>query len=301
LGYYIAKTRGTNKNDIKIRELLTHEAGLIPDIPTFEKIHPATDYNHDSSVAYPTRLTDNLFLRKDYFKSVMLPDILNSPLRTRGKYVYSDLSMILMAEAEENITSVPLNVYVQQQFYTPLGMQTAGFLPLYRFNKTQIIPTEDDEKYRHALLLGYVHDPTSSLMGNVAGHAGLFASSNDLAILYQMVLNGGTYGGTQYLKPDVIANFTKKQSDTSRRALGFDMWDPNVSLHYPSEFASSQTFGHTGYTGTCIWVDPKNNLVYIFLSNRVNPKVSDKLLQMKIRGRIQDVVYKAIANAATQQ
>ncbi len=301
LGYYIAKTRGTNKSDIKIRELLTHEAGLIPDIQTFGKIHPATDYSHDSSAAFPTRLTDNLFLRKDYYKNVMIPDMLNSPLQTRGKYVYSDLSMILMAEVEENITSVPLNVYVQQQFYTPLGMQTAGFLPLYRFNKTQIIPTENDEEYRHALLLGYVHDPTSSLMGNVAGHAGLFASSNDLAILYQMVLNGGTYGGTQYLKPDVIANFTKKQSDVSRRGLGFDMWDPNVSLHYPSEFASPQTFGHTGYTGTCVWVDPKSNLVYIFLSNRVNPKVSDKLLQMKIRGRIQDVVYKAIANAATQQ
>ncbi|WP_448702498.1 serine hydrolase domain-containing protein [Mucilaginibacter sp. AW1-3] len=294
LGYYIAKARNTNKSDIKVRELLTHQAGLIPDIATYGKIKPATDYSADSSAAFPTRLTDNLFLRKDYYKNVMIPDMMNSPLRTRGKYVYSDLSMILTAEIEENITSVPLNVYVQQHFYNPLGMQTAGFLPLYRFKKEQIIPTENDEEYRHALLIGYVHDPTSSLMGGVAGHAGLFASANDVAILYQMVLNGGTYGGVQYLKPEVVADFTKKQTDISRRGLGFDMWDPNVSLHYPSELASPQTYGHTGYTGTCIWVDPKSNLVYIFLSNRVNPKVSDKLSQLKIRGRIQDAVYKAI-------
>lgn len=301
MGYYVAKARNTNKSDIKVRELLTHQAGLIPDIPTFTKINPLTDYNADSSAAFPTRLTDNLFLRKDYYKTVMIPDMMNSPIKTRGRYVYSDLSMILTAEIEENITSVPLNVYVQQHFYNPLGMQTAGFLPLYRFKKEQIIPTENDEEYRHALLLGYVHDPTASLMGGVAGHAGLFASANDVAILYQMVLNGGTYGGVQYLKPEVVADFTHRQSDISRRALGFDMWDPNVSLHYPCELASPQTFGHTGYTGTCIWVDPKSNLVYVFLSNRVNPRVSDKLSQLKIRGRIQDAVYKAIANVTAQQ
>ncbi|OCX52376.1 beta-N-acetylglucosaminidase [Mucilaginibacter sp. PPCGB 2223] len=295
LGYYIPKTRNTNKADIKVREILTHQAGLIPDIPTYTKVKPATDYNADSSAAFPTRLTDNLFLRKDYYKNVMIPDMMNSPLKTRGKYVYSDLSMILMAEVEESITATPLNVYVQNQFYKPLGMQTAGFLPLYRFKKDQIIPTENDEEYRHALLIGYVHDPTSSLMGGVAGHAGLFASANDVAILYQMVLNGGTYGGVQYLKPEVVADFTRRQSDISRRALGFDMWDPNTTLHYPSELAPPDTYGHTGYTGTCIWVDPSNQLVYIFLSNRVNPKVSDKLSQLKIRGRIQDAIYKAIS------
>jgi CubicO group peptidase (beta-lactamase class C family) len=152
MGYYIAKAHNTNKSDIKVRELLTHQAGLIPDIPTYTKINQLTDYSPDSSAAFPTRLTDNLFLRKDYYKTVMIPDMMNSPLKTRGKYVYSDLSMILMAEIEENITSVPLNVYVQQHFYNPLGMQTAGFLPLYRFKKEQIIPTENDEEYRHALL-----------------------------------------------------------------------------------------------------------------------------------------------------
>jgi CubicO group peptidase (beta-lactamase class C family) len=293
LGYYLPKTRGTNKSDIKLRELLLHEAGLIPDIPTFGKIKPS-DHSVDSSAAFPTKVNDNYFLRKNYFNEVMYPDMLNSPIKTRGKYVYSDLSMLFMKEVEEHITSTPINVYVQQAFYKPLGLQTAGFLPLYRFSKDQIIPTEDDPD-RHELLDGYVHDPTAALLGGVAGHAGLFANSNDLAILYQMVLNGGSYGGTQYLKPEVVHQFTIQQSDISRRGLGFDRWDPNISLAYPSKLASPETFGHTGYTGTCVWVDPKSNLVYIFLSNRVNPKVSDKLSQLKIRGRIQDVVYGAIA------
>ena len=144
------------------------------------------------------------------------------------------------------------------------------------------------------LLDGYVHDPTSALFGGVAGHAGLFASSNDVAILYQMVLNGGTYGGKQYLDPNIINQFTAKQSNISRRGLGFDRWDPDITLHYPSRLASPQTYGHTGYTGTCVWVDPNSNLVYIFLSNRVNPRVSDKLSQLKIRGRIMDVIYTAV-------
>lgn len=294
LSSYIAKAKNTNKKNVTVRSLLLHEAGLIPDIATFTKVKP-TDHSADSSAAFPTKVNDGYFLRKNYWNDVMYPDMFNSPLRTPGKYVYSDLSMLFMKEVEENITQTPLNVYVQQQFYTPLGMQTAGFLPLYRFNKDQIIPTEDDQTDRHALLLGYVHDPTAALLGGVAGHAGLFASANDVAILYQMVLNGGTYGGTQYLKPEIVKQFTAKYSDNSRRGLGFDRWDPNVSLGYPSKLASPETYGHTGYTGTCIWVDPKSGLVYVFLSNRVNPKVSEKLGQLKIRGRIQDAIYEAIA------
>jgi CubicO group peptidase (beta-lactamase class C family) len=131
-------------------------------------------------------------------------------------------------------------------------------------------------------------------LSGVSGNAGLFASANDLAILYQTTLNRGSYGGVQYFKPQTIDLFTAKQSAVSRRGLGFDRWDPIVDRHYPSKLASDQTYGHTGYTGTCVWVDPKYQLVYIFLSNRVNPKVSDKLSSMQIRGRIQDVVYQAI-------
>ncbi|WP_184543785.1 serine hydrolase domain-containing protein [Mucilaginibacter sp. FT3.2] len=293
LGDYLPLARTSNKNDVKVREVLLHQAGFIPDIQSFEKVKPS-DHSTDSSAAYPTKVSEHYFLRKDYYKDVMLPDMLNSPLKTRGQYVYSDVSMLFMQEVVESITATPENVYVQQQFYTPLGMQTAGFLPLQRFAATQIIPTENDQEYRHSLLDGYVHDPTAALKGGVAGHAGLFASANDVAILYQMLLNRGTYGGIQYFKPEVVDLFTSKQSPVSRRGLGFDRWDPIPEHNYPSKLASPQAYGHTGFTGTCIWVDPKYNLVYIFLSNRVNPNVSSKLGSLNIRPRIQDVVYGAI-------
>jgi len=293
LGDYLPLARTSNKNNVKVREVLLHQAGFIPDIQSFEKVKPS-DHSTDSSAAYPTKVSEHYFLRKDYYKDVMLPDMLNSPLKTRGQYVYSDVSMLFMQEVVETITATPENVYVQQQFYNPLGMQTAGFLPLQRFSPAQIIPTENDQEYRMSLLNGYVHDPTAALKGGVAGHAGLFASANDVAILYQMLLNKGTYGGVQYFKPEVVDLFTSKQSPVSRRGLGFDRWDPITERHYPSKLASDQTFGHTGFTGTCVWVDPKYNLVYIFLSNRVNPTVGSKLGSLNIRPRIQDVVYEAI-------
>jgi CubicO group peptidase (beta-lactamase class C family) len=293
IGDYLPMARHSNKADLTMRELLEHQSGLIPDIKTYEKLKPS-DISSDSSAAYPNKIVDHYFLRKDYFKDVMWPDILNSPLRTRGQYVYSDLSMVVMKEILETITSTPINDYVQQNFYGPLGMQTAGYLPLRRFSRDQIIPTEDDEVFRHTLLIGYVHDPTAALLAGVSGNAGLFASANDIGILYQMLLNKGSYGGVQYFKPQTVDLFTAKQSAVSRRGLGFDRWDPIADRHYPSRLASDQTYGHTGYTGTCIWVDPKYNLVYVFLSNRVNPKVSGKLSSLEIRGRIQDAVYKAI-------
>jgi CubicO group peptidase (beta-lactamase class C family) len=293
IGNYLPVARLTNKNDIRVRELLTHSAGLIADIPTFEKIRP-TDHSADSSAAYPTKVNNGYYLRKDYFKDVMWPTMLNSPLKNRGQYLYSDLSMCFMQQILETITATPENVYIQQQFYTPLGMQTAGFLPLYRFSPNQIIPSEDEQEFRHSLLDGYVNDPTAALMGGVAGHAGVFASANDVAILYQMLLNRGTYGGDQYIRPETVDLFTARQSAMSRRGLGFDRWDPLTDRHYPSEMASPDSYGHTGYTGTCVWVDPKYNLVYVFLSNRTYPKVSSKLSSLNIRPRIQDVVYKAI-------
>lgn len=293
VGDYLALAKNTNKNDIKIRELLTHQSGMVPDVATWEKLK-AADHSADSSAAFPTKVAEHFYLRKDYFKDVIWPDMLKSPLKTRGKYVYSDLSMYFMKEIVETISETPLNVYVSRNFYAPLGMQRAGFLPLNRFPADQIVPTENDKGFRKQLLIGYVHDQGAGLLGGVSGHAGLFASANDLAILYQMILNRGTYGGEQYIKPETVDLFTSKQSDVSRRGLGFDRWDPNRSNRYPSVMASDQTYGHTGYTGTCFWVDPKYNLVYIFLSNRVNPSVTNKLSDLGIRRRVQDAIYEAI-------
>ncbi|TSD63897.1 serine hydrolase [Inquilinus sp. KBS0705] len=293
IGTYIPMARNTNKNSLTVREVLEHQAGLIPDIQTFDKVKP-TDHSTDSSALYTTKVNEGYYLRKGYFNDVMFPDMLRSPVKTRGQYVYSDVSLLFMQQIVETLTATPLNTYVQQKFYNPLGMQTAGFLPLYRFSPNQIIPTEDDKTDRHSLLIGYVHDPTAALMGGVAGHAGLFASANDVAILYQMMLNRGTYGGVQYIKPETVDLWTSKQSEVSRRGIGFDRWDPIPEHNYPSKLASNMAYGHTGFTGTCVWVDPKYNLVYIFLSNRVHPTASSKLGSLNIRPRIQDVVYQAI-------
>jgi len=293
IGAYIPKARTTPMNNIQVREVMLHQAGFIPYIPFHDYVKTG-DYSRDSSAAYPTKVADNYYIKKGFFKDFMWPKMLNSPIKTRGQYVYSDISMYVMKDIVEHISEEPLNQYAYENFYKPLGMQTAGFLPRNRFKQDQIIPTEDDKYFRKILLIGYVHDQGAALAGGVSGHAGLFASSNDMAIFYQMLLNRGTYGGQEYFKTSTVDMFTSKQSNVSRRGLGFDRWDPDSTKHYPSNLASPQTYGHTGYTGTCIWVDPSRGLVYVFLSNRVNPTVTDKLSNLKIRGRIQDVVNKAI-------
>ncbi|TZF85644.1 serine hydrolase (plasmid) [Pedobacter sp. BS3] len=293
---YIALTRNTDKQDITVREVMLHQAGFTPYIPFYQYL-TASDHSTDSSAAYPTKVSEHYFLRKNYFHDVMWPQMLHSKVTTRGKYVYSDLSMYFMQQVVEGITHTPLDQYALKQFYKPLGMQTAGFKPLLRFNKDDIAPTENDTYFRNSLLQGYVHDQGAAMAGGVAGHAGLFASANDLAILFQMYLNRGSYGGHQYFKPETVDLFTSRQSAVSRRGLGFDRWDPDASKHYPSELASPKTFGHTGFTGTCVWADPQYNLVYIFLSNRVHDQTANKLSSMNIRSRIQDVIYQAIQKA----
>lgn len=293
IGYYIPKARNTPMNNIKVREVMLHQAGFIPYIP-FHNYIKEGDYSRDSSAAFPTKVADNYYVKKGFFSDFMWPKMLNSPIKTRGSYVYSDISMYVMKDIVEHISEEPLDKYALDNFYTPLGMHTAGFLPRNRFSKDQIVPTEDDKVFRKTLLEGYVHDQGAALAGGVSGHAGLFANANDLAIYYQMLLNKGTYGGEQYFKPQTVETFTSKQSNVSRRGLGFDRWDPDLSKKYPSELASSQTFGHTGYTGIGVWVDPSRGLVYIFLSNRVNPTVTDNLLKMNIRPRIQDAINRAI-------
>ena len=293
---YIFSANNTDKKNIKVKEVMLHQAGFIPFIPFYNALK-TTDFSRDSTEDFNVKVADNFFMKKDYYKDVMWKQMLNSPLKTQGKYVYSDLSMYFMKEIVEGITQKTLASYVKQNFYDPLGLQTTGFNPRYKFSKTRIVPTEDDLTFRKTLLVGYVHDQGAAMVGGVSGHAGLFSNATDLGALYQMLLNKGVYGGKRYFKASTVALFTAQQSNLSRRGLGFDRWDPDTSKKYPSEFASSETYGHTGYTGTCVWVDPKENLVYIFLSNRVNPQVSNKLSELNIRPRIQDVIYRAIQKA----
>lgn len=296
VGFYIPKARNTPMNKINVREVMLHQAGFIPFIP-FHNYVKEGDYARDSSAAFPTKVADNYYIKKGFFSDFMWPKMLNSPIKTRGSYVYSDISMYVMQDIVEQITETPIEKYVVDNFYTPLGMHTAGYLPRNRFTKEQIIPTEDDKVFRKTLLEGYVHDQGAALRGGVAGHAGLFGNANDLAIYYQMLLNRGSYGGEQYFTPETVNTFTSKQSDVSRRGLGFDRWDPDLTKKYPSQLASPQTYGHTGYTGIGVWVDPTRNLVYIFLSNRVHPGVSEQLGRLNIRPRIHDAINKAVDKA----
>jgi CubicO group peptidase (beta-lactamase class C family) len=296
VGFYIPKARNTPMNKINVREVMLHQAGFIPFIP-FHNYVKEGDYARDSSAAFPTKVADNYYIKKGFFSDFMWPKMLNSPIKTRGSYVYSDISMYVMQDIVEQITETPIEKYVVDNFYTPLGMHTAGYLPRNRFTKEQIVPTEDDKVFRKTLLEGYVHDQGAALRGGVAGHAGLFGNANDLAIYYQMLLNRGSYGGEQYFTPETVNTFTSKQSDVSRRGLGFDRWDPDLTKKYPSQLASPQTYGHTGYTGIGVWVDPTRNLVYIFLSNRVHPGVSEQLGRLNIRPRIHDAINRAVDKA----
>ncbi|RYZ48259.1 MAG: beta-N-acetylglucosaminidase, partial [Sphingobacteriales bacterium] len=293
VGSYIPKARNTPMNLTRVRDVMLHQAGFIPYIP-FHNFIKEGDYRRDSNALFNVKVADSFFVKKEFYTNFMWPRMLNSPIKTQGKYVYSDISMYVMKDITERISGVPLNEYVWDNFYSPLGMQGAGFLPRNKFTRDQIVPTEQDTYFRNTLLEGYVHDQGAALAGGISGHAGLFANANDVAIIYQMLLNKGTYGGQQYFKPETVELFTSRQSNISRRGLGFDRADPDRSKKYPSELASAQTYGHTGYTGTCVWVDPDRGLVYVFLSNRVHPAVNEKLGNLKIRGRIQDAINKAI-------
>lgn len=293
MGHYLWQAKYTNKKDIKLRSVMLHEAGFTPFIP-FYKYLKAGDVVASPDQQHQVKMADNSYILNHYYRDVMWPEMLKSPVKPAGNYVYSDISMYVMKEVAEHQTAVPLQDYVQENFYRPLGMTHAGYLPRERFSKEQIVPTEQDTSFRRTLLEGYVHDQGAAMAEGVAGHAGLFATANDLAIYGQLLLNRGEYGGERYFKTETIDQFTSKQSASSRRGLGFDRWDPNSKNGYPSKLANSTVFGHTGYTGTCIWIDPQNQLVYIFLSNRVHPQVSTKLLDLNIRSRIQDAIYETI-------
>jgi CubicO group peptidase (beta-lactamase class C family) len=207
----------------------------------------------------------------------------------------------MMKEVIESASHQKLNEYVLDQFYLPLGMQSTGFLPRNRFDRSRIVPTtENDNWFRSTLVQGYANDPGAAMAGGVEGHAGLFSNANDLAIFYQMLLNKGAYGGRKYFEPATVQLFTSRPSTASGRGYGFARVtekEAQANPLYPSQFA----FGHSGYTGTYVWVDPAYNLVYICLTNRVYPDDNKTFgpSGVNIRAAVLDRVYKAIVPTAT--
>ncbi len=290
----------SNKKKITIREVMTHQAGLVAWIPFYLKTlkngYPDTTfYKTTFSDIFPIWVAEGMYLRKNY-RQVILDSIISSPVSDKKEYRYSDLGFILMQQFVEQVTGKSLDEYMEEQFYKPLGLKTLTYHPREKFPLSRIIPTENDTIFRHQLVQGDVHDQTAALLGGVAGHAGLFGTSNDMAVILQMLIQDGSYGGRQYIKPETVALFTKRQFKGNRRGLGFDKPQLNPLEPGPAcEEASANSFGHTGFTGTYIWADPDNDLLIVFLSNRVNPDVEpNKLVQLGTRTEIQETLYRAL-------
>ena len=302
--YYLPELRNSNKSEYTIKDILTHQAGLWPFLPFWAQTMKDSEYlpgyyDTAASSTYPYIVAEGLYanvaMKDSLWKWIIKARVREKPTRTPYDYRYSDMGFYILHHLAEKILNQPMEDFLQQNVYEPLGATTMGYLPLRRFPKSVIAPTERDTLFRKRLLVGTVHDQGAAMHGGIAGHAGLFSNANDLAKLGQMLLQEGYYGGIRYYSPETVQLFTRKQFDSSRRGLGWDKGAQSTWNSPTSIYASPHTFGHTGFTGTCIWVDPEFNLVYVFLSNRVHPiMTNNKLLTMNIRSRIQDVIYQSI-------
>jgi beta-glucosidase-like glycosyl hydrolase/CubicO group peptidase (beta-lactamase class C family) len=299
---YLPWLEGSNKQNIVLREMMTHQAGLKDWIPFWMKTvnkdgtYKEGIYNKTPNDFYAKRVANDLYISRNYEDSIY-KQIVASPVKDAGKYLYSDLGYYFLKKIIEDQTQAALNVYVNNTFYAPLGLTTMGYKPLARFDLNRIVPTEFDAKFRKQLVHGDVHDQGAAMMGGVAGHAGLFSDANDLAVMMQMYMNYGTYGGKRYIDSATLAEFTRCQYCVeNRRGIGFDKPEMNPDKDSPvCKAVSYLSFGHTGFTGTLAWADPSNQLVYIFLSNRVYPDADEnKLAKSGIRGKIQEVIYEAV-------
>lgn len=301
LSDYLPELNGTNKQDIRVRELLTHQAGFRDWIAFWTKTvnkdgsYKPGIYSRTPNELYIKRVADDLYINNNY-EDTIYKQIIDSPIKERGKYLYSDLGYYFLKKIIEKQAEAALNVYTLNSFYAPLGLPTIGYKPLSRFEMNQIVPTEFDAKFRKQLLHGDVHDPGAAMLGGVASHAGIFSNANDVAVMMQLFLNNGKYGGVQYIDSLTLLNCTQCQYDGNRRGVGFDRPETNPVKESPvCACVSDQSFGHTGFTGTLAWADPKNQTVYVFLSNRVYPDADEnKLAKSGIRTKIQEIIYQAL-------
>jgi beta-N-acetylhexosaminidase len=304
---YLPYLKNTNKGPIILRTLMAHQARLVPWIPFYKNTMKGdkldtTIYHHEISKDFNVRVAENLYIRNDY-KDIMYDSIIASPLLKTNAYKYSDLGFYFIPRIMESQVNEPFEEYVSKTIYTPLGLSTMGFLPRERFPLTRIVPTENDKIFRGQVVQGDVHDPGAAMMGGVSGHAGLFSDANDLGVIGQMLLQRGIYGDKRYISAETVMAFTQQQFplNNNRRGLGFDKPLPVYSTEGPAcKSASPASYGHSGFTGTYIWVDPTNQLVFIFLSNRIYPDAeNNKLTALNIRPKIHQLFYDAIEKSTT--
>jgi beta-N-acetylhexosaminidase len=330
---YLSYLDTTNKKDITIKDILLHQSRLKPWIPfyirTLEPLYPGQNfssnrfsenypikiannyyvnkhlryienyYSKEASDEFPVKVAENLYMNKMLMDTIW-SDIALSELNGNEGYKYSDLGFYLLYQIIEDLVNKRFENYLDSAFYRTMGAWSLCFNPLTRFSKTCITPTENDLVFRRQLIHGYVHDMGAAMLGGVCGHAGLFSNANDLAKMMQMFLAGGEYGNIRYLDKETIEYFTRCPDckNGNRRGLGFDKPEPDSTKNGPSSrLASAKSFGHTGFTGTMAWIDPEQQLIYIFLSNRVYPEITNsRLVDYDVRTKIQDVIYAAIKN-----
>ena len=302
LGELMPFFKGSNKEDIKLKDMLLHygrlQAWLPFYVPTIDRAtkRPSVKYYREQAVEnFKIPVADNMYIRNDIRDSIM-GIIRSSNLEKNVGYKYSDLPFYIMKYYLEDYHKTSLDYLTQTEFYSQLGANYTTFVPLNKFRLAQIVPTEDDKLWRRQLVHGYVHDQGAAMQGGIGGHSGLFSNANDVAKIMQLYLNGGSYGGKKYLKPETLEKFnTCYYCDNNvRRGVGFDK--PQLGKSGPTCGCVSMTsFGHTGFTGTLAWADPEEEIVFVFLANRTFPDVDNrKLIQQNIREKIQQVIYDSI-------
>ncbi len=296
----------SNKNDITVREVLAHQARLQPYInyyPSLMKndVYDDRYFSFNPDEKHALKISDNLYL-KNRFKKEVYKQIRKSDLLPEAKYKYSGLSYMIYPQLLSGLFEQPYEALLYEQFFKPLGASSLCYNPLDKVAPARIVPTEYDHKFRKTQIKGYVHDEAAAVMGGVSGNAGLFGSADDLAKLMQMYLQKGEYGHRRYLSEEIINEFTRVQfpDNDNRRGAGFDkplFGNDTLSIQdsYPAPEVSSVSYGHSGFTGTFVWMDPKYELLFIFLSNRVYPTRENPLIyRMNVRPTIQQIFYKAI-------
>lgn len=300
LGDLLPEFKNTDKASITVKEMLTHQSGLVAWIPFYKATLDTNDkpseewYRTTYSNDFPTQVSENLYLKKNY-KQQIIQKIKESKLGAK-KYVYSDLNFILLQQIVERKYNQPLDLLLEKYFIIPMGLQNISYNPQTKMDISKIAPTEKDNYYRYTKVQGYVHDMGAAMMGGVAGHAGLFGNAYDVAQMMQMFLDGGEYKGKRLLSKKTIDAFnTCYFCETgNRRGAGFDK--PQLGASGPTcGCTSKQSFGHTGFTGTMVWADPQNKVVYVFLSNRTYPNADEnKLSKANIREDIQQIIYNSL-------
>ena len=300
LGDYLPELAGTDKANLVIEDVLSHQAGLYPWIPFYQATlqkgggYKPGMFSRNRSEEFPIQVANRMYAAKG-FRDTIHRRIIESKLDKPGKYVYSDLGYYFIERIVESISGVSFKDYVQD-IYTRLGVQLS-YQPLNYFSKLQIAPTENDEIFRRQVLQGHVHDQGAALQGGVAGHAGLFGNALEVGKLMQLFLNNGELNGVRVIDSSVVKDFTSCHfCPGNRRGLCFEKPEPDVTNPSPvSSDCSLDSYGHSGFTGTFAWADPANKLVVVFLSNRVYPSSeNNKLTTMGIRSGIHKAFYDAL-------